>query len=137
MQAENDLAFLPLAVLSGDFDLCENKTHCFFGSFNVSFRIYIPKGTKAAFIEDNNNLFTQFFVNGQMVNEKILPPFKFEIPKSAFGKETQVTLTYHSSLSPIFGDNNYVRDLIKIDWCKTCFTTPETVDVSKIKIKFY
>ena len=134
MQAENDLAFLPLAVLSGDFDLCENKTHCFFGSFNVSFRIYIPKGTKAAFIEDNNNLFTQFFVNGQMVNEKILPPFKFEIPKSAFGKETQVTLTYHSSLSPIFGNSKYVGDLIKIDWCKTCFTTPEAVDVSKIKV---
>ncbi len=134
MQAENDLAFLPLAVLSGDFDLCENETHCFFGSLNVSFKINIPEGTKAAFIEDENNLFTQFFVNGQMVDEKILPPFKFEIPKNAFGKEVLVTLTYHSSLSPIFGDSKYVSDLIKIDWCKSCSTVPESVDISKIKI---
>jgi len=137
MQPENDLAFLPLAVLSGDFDLCESTKNCFFGSLNVSFKINIPKSAKTAFIEDENNLFTRFYVNGQMVDEKIMPPFEFEIPRSTFGKEALVTLTYHSSLSPIFGDSNYVRDLIKIDWCKTCFTTPETVDVSKIKIKIY
>ncbi len=137
MQAENDLAFLPLAVLSGDFDLCENTKHCFFGSLNVSFKINIPKNAKAAFVEDENNLFSRFFVNEEIADEKILPPFKFEIPRRTFGKETLIALTYHSSLSPIFGDSKYVNDLIKIDWCKTCFTTPEAVDVSKIKIKIF
>ena len=135
----NDFAYFPLAVLSGKFCKFENVLSKdfssgnvdFFGNLTVSFDVEIDKNAKEIYILDENNCYTTLFINGEIHDEKILPPFNFSVPKKFHGKKIRVALCYHSSLAPVFGD---ASDLVELDWCKGIASTPETIDVKKIKI---
>lgn len=135
----NDFAYFPLVVINGKFYKNENflgkdfspQNVDFFGKLKISFDVEVNKSAKEFFIYDENNLYTTFSINGEIKDEKILPPFKFSIPKKYRGEKVKIDLCYHSSLAPIFGDAN---DLIELDWCKGIVSKPETVDLTKIKI---
>ena len=66
-------------------------------------------------------------------------PYEFDIPEKLFGRQLSVTLTFSSSLAPIFGDimQEDKTQNLRAEWVKTApLSIPEVLETKTLGIKF-
>lgn len=96
-----DYGYLPAVLFTGAFPF----DNTFFGKLEVTGELAVPADAKAAYITmDDHLLYVTAKIDGETVGEDIFAPYRFEIPPKYFGKTVTVTLTFHTSLAPLFGD---------------------------------
>lgn len=133
----------------------------FFGQLKVNFRVDIPKDTEKAelWLEDVGMCVEAEFaaVKNEPVADELSPavqdepstvarkkiicayaPYHFTVPRELYGSRVEATLTFYSSLAPIFGDiaKEEEKREVRAAWVKTApLSVPETVDLNTLGIE--
>lgn len=130
-----DLGYLPAVLFTGPFPF----EGTFFGKCEVTGTLTIPGTAKAAALAlEDAQLYTTLCVDGEEVGAEAFAPYRFEIPKRFYGKTVKVTLTFHSSLAPLFGDLfTWSKQKIYVNeqWDDVPKSAPEILDVPTLNIR--
>jgi hypothetical protein len=130
-----DLGYLPAVLLTGDFPF----DNTFFGKCEVKGTITVPnEATAATLALEDAQLYTTLCIDGEEIGAAAFSPYRFEIPARFCGKTAEVTLTFHSSLAPLFGDLlTLSRQKIYVNeqWDDVPKSAPEILDVSALNIR--
>lgn len=149
---------LPAVVISGEFNregkriFADAEMLCpqtFFGQLKVNFRVDIPEDTEKAelWLEDVGMCVEAEFaaekneLSFAAKQKKIIcayAPYHFAIPRELYGSRVETTLTFYSSLAPIFGDiaKEEEKREVRAAWVKTApLSVPETVDLNTLGIE--
>lgn len=130
-----DLGYLPAVLLTGAFPF----EGSFFGKCEVTGTLTIPKTAKAAMLAlGDAQLYTTLSVNGEEIDAKAFAPYRFEIPARFYGSTVDITLTFHSSLAPLFGDLlTWSKQKIYVNeqWDDVPKSAPEVLNVPTLHIE--
>lgn len=131
-----DYPYLPALLLSGDFayngDILsprDENSRYFFGKTAVTVRV--PENIGAIEMEDCG-LFVTAAVNEKVVDSCAFAPYRFKLPPET---ET-VTLTFHSTLAPLFGDMAHYLETGEFSpaWTFVPASSPETLNLKALHI---
>lgn len=129
-----DFGYLPAVLFTGAFPF-ENT---FFGKIAVTGHLHIPAHAKKAVLTINDPLlYVTAAIDGETIGEGIFAPYRFEIPKAYYGKTVKVSLTFHTTLSPLFGDlyGWNKQGIFTTDWEDTPKSAAEVLDVNALEIR--
>jgi len=125
IQCQNDLKYMPSAMVIGDFsaniingetcgvNLTKRKKAynvgekiADFGKVEFLARVRVPQGVTGIELS-GTKLYTVLYLEGSLSGEKITAPYIFNIEKELWGKEVELKIAQFSSIGPIFGDVDY------------------------------
>ena len=125
IQCQNDLKYMPSAMVIGDFsaniingetcgvNLTKRKKAynvgekiADFGKVEFLARVSVPQGATGIELS-GTKLYTALYLEGSLSGEKITAPYIFNIEKELWGKEAELKIAQFSSIGPIFGDVDY------------------------------
>ena len=123
--ADNDFKYLPSLFVVGDFfaevkekdvKLKERKRkyqpgeQIFdYGIVNFTSKVHVPNGIKAIELL-GTNLYTRVYLNGCLIGENIVSPYRFDIPSDFCGNVVELKIVQYTSIAPIFGNVKYWDD---------------------------
>lgn len=137
LSSVKDVKYLPSVFILGDFSqisiggeiskvrlserpkkyLTGDKIYGF-GKVTFSGKIKIPTNAETIILSDTS-LYTSVYIDNVFCGDAVYPPYNFNIPQKAIGKEVDVKIVQASSLGPIFGDVEYFTQNSKITNWKT------------------
>lgn len=125
IKSEKDFKYMPSVFVIGNFsaeakngDICSIKlsprkksflpgeTFSDYGKIELSTDIMVPNNVKAIEII-GTKLYTCLYANDELLGEKIVAPYIYEIDKSWWNKKMRLKLIQHSSMAPIFGNVDF------------------------------
>ncbi len=130
----NDLGYLPAVLLTGDFPF----DNTFFGKCAVCGEMTLPVDAKTVILAmEDAQLYTTLLVDGEEIGAAAFAPYRFEIPARFFGKTVQLTLVFHSTLAPLFGDLAGWNEagIFSTAWADTPKSAPEVLDAASLNIQ--
>lgn len=140
LSAPKDSPFLPVVIIDGDFTCRDGKTLIggrttpygapFYGKATLVFTVNIPSGAhNIALRYTNNYLTSSLSANGEEIGRLAFAPYIYTIPDRFAGSCTELRLTLHSSMAPVFGK---LTDPGVVWGMRVC--DPETLDIDGIEL---
>lgn len=139
-----DYAYLPAVLLCGDFTSQEDtlmpvndSAQTFFGEIQVSGKMNLPETAKEVKIcMDDCQLYVTAAIEGEKLGACAFAPYSFQVPSRYFGKEAEITFTFHSTLAPMFGNLRKMKEegIFVPNWEGVPASSPEILDIQKLKI---
>ncbi len=129
-----DYGYLPAVLFTGAFPF----DGTFFGELEVRGELTVPASAKAAYIAmDDHLLYVTAKIDGEVIGEGIFAPYRFEIPQKYCGKTVAVTLTFHTTLAPLFGDlyTWNKQGIYTTAWEDTPKSAAEILDVGGLNLR--
>ena len=144
---------LPAVIISGSFNRIGNtllpdikdynNIYTFWGQMKVHFTLEVPANAKKALLcLADTGMCVEGTFEDAYTSENLLcafAPYEFDIPEKLFGRQLSVTLTFSSSLAPIFGDimQEDKTQNLRAEWVKTApLSIPEVLETKTLGIKF-
>ena len=133
--ANNDFKYMPSILLTGDFTadiksdtpsaiILKKRTATYtpkekifdFGKLEFTAKITLPKGATQIELSDTE-LYTQVYINGELLGERSFAPYKYDVPKNLDSDEVELKIVQYSSIAPIFGDVDYWdKNVLNCGW---------------------
>jgi len=155
VSAFDDVTYLPSVFVLGDFSArYENGEICSvhlkerkniyeigekftdFGGVEFTAEVTVPENAKGIMLE-GTDLYQTVSIDGKLCDERIAPPYIFEIEKAYCGKKVCLTITQYSTLGPIFGDAGYYnQNSPTVKWVGTPIPTGTSFGFEKIRWVF-
>lgn len=120
--AGEDFKYMPSVFVSGDFCvethcdeviLSERKKECVsgeriedYGVVELEAEATVPESATAIRLF-GTSLYTEVFIDGETIGERIYSPYVYPIEESFRGKRIKLRIVQRSSIAPIFGDVGY------------------------------
>lgn len=85
---------------------------------------------------DDCQLYVTAAIEGEKLGACAFAPYSFQVPSRYFGKEAEITFTFHSTLAPMFGNLRKMKEegIFVPNWEGVPASSPEILDIQKLKI---
>ena len=140
-----DYAYLPAVLICGDFTTSENtlmpvndSAQTFLGDIQVVAKMNLPEDVKKFEIcMEDSQLYVTATIEGEIIGSCAFAPYSFQVPSKYYGREIEVTFTFYSTLAPIFGNLQNMKEqgIFTPDWKEVPPSSPEVLDVQKLRIR--
>lgn len=140
-----DYAYLPAAVICGDFSVdgdtlmpVNDSAQTFFGEIQVTGKLNLPEDAKEVKVcMEDSQLYVTASIEGEGIGACAFAPYSFQVPAKYFGKDVEITFTFHTTLAPIFGDLYSMKEegVFVPSWEEVPSSSPEVLDIKKLKIR--